>query len=234
MDRVVLMDRTDTKFMLSVSKLQYILPLLPGDYYILDINGIRQSRYETLYYDSPDFIFYQRHHSGKKNRLKIRKRSYIDSNLTFLEVKFKSNKDRTIKNRIQLSAIYEALDQQSHDFIRSKSAFCENLVPTVWNTFTRITLVSKSFSERITIDIDLVFRNHSVTVGLPNVAIIEVKQSRFSRNSPIMSILKKSMVRPEGISKYCLGVALLKKNIKINAFKTKLKKIKKIEDGMAA
>jgi hypothetical protein len=74
MDGVALMNRTDTKFMLSIIELEEILALLSDKYHVLEINGLRKNSYETLYYDTADFLFYRRHHSGKKNRYKIRKR----------------------------------------------------------------------------------------------------------------------------------------------------------------
>lgn len=234
MDSVELMNRTDTKFMLSRSDLGQILSGLSDDYRVLEINGIRQSQYETLYYDTPEFLFYKRHHSGKKNRYKIRKRSYVDSHLTFLEVKFKSNKDRTIKERTKLPLIAEELDTSQVDFIKDKSEIEFELVPKLWNQFRRITLVNKNSPERLTIDCDLVFKTDHTSAHFPELVIAEVKQEKQNRHSPFMVELKKRRIRPESISKYCLGVALLIPGIKTNNFKEKILKIKKIQNGLAA
>ena len=48
MDRVRLMDRTDTKFVFTFSRLESILQAVKDDYYILDVNGNKISRYESL------------------------------------------------------------------------------------------------------------------------------------------------------------------------------------------
>jgi hypothetical protein len=234
MDSVELMNRTDTKFMMSRAELDEILSGLSEHYRVLEINGIRQSRYETLYYDTEDFLFFRRHHSGKKNRYKIRKRSYVDSNLTYLEVKYKSNKDKTIKERTKLPGISEELEQQSKDFILAESHIEEELVPKIWNNFKRITLVNKSMPERLTIDCDLSFHNNDEQVDIPDLVIAEVKQERQNRHSPFMIELKKRRIRPDSISKYCLGVTMVIPGIKSNNFKQKILKIKKIQDGLAA
>jgi hypothetical protein len=236
MDGVKLMNRSDTKFMFSLDTLESVLREIAPQYRVLEIAGVRQGRYETLYYDTPDFYFYRRHHSGKKNRYKVRKRSYVDSHLAFLEVKFKSNKDRTIKDRTKLADehIHESLEAESLDFIRNNAELELSLEPKMWNSFKRITLVNRFAPERLTIDCGLSFRHGEETVSLPNLVIAEVKQERRNRNSPVMAALKKRLIRPESISKYCLGVAMLVKSQKNNGFKEKLMNIRKIEHGMVA
>ena len=55
--------------------------------------------YKSLYYDTEDWKFYLDHHNGRVNRNKIRFREYVGSKLTFLEIKLKNNKGKTIKKR---------------------------------------------------------------------------------------------------------------------------------------
>jgi hypothetical protein len=45
-----------------------------------------------------------------------------------------------------------------------------------------------------------------------------------------LSALKKRLIRPESISKYCLGVALMTTE-KSNMFKEKIRRINKITNG---
>jgi hypothetical protein len=42
-----------------------------------------------LYFDTDSKRFYHDHHNGKVKRTKIRMRNYVESNLTFLEIKKK-------------------------------------------------------------------------------------------------------------------------------------------------
>jgi len=92
MNDVALLDRTDTKYVLPVATLQQIMPRLANAYYALVVNQQRRSQYQTLYFDSPEFTLYRRHHAGILDRYKVRAREYVDSQLAFLEVKHKTNK----------------------------------------------------------------------------------------------------------------------------------------------
>lgn len=232
MDGVELMNRMDTKFMLHERDLLHIVRHLPTDYRILEVNGLRGSHYETLYYDTPDFLFYRRHHSGKKNRLKIRKRSYVESGQTYLEVKFKSNKDRTIKDRTKVQGLALHLEERADAFITRETGLHYDLEPKLYNRFVRSTFVRTEGPERITIDTGLSFYMNDRHIELPGLVIIEVKQSRSGKRSPFMECIKKAHIRPESFSKYCLGAALLFPELKQNIFKEKIKKIQHITYGM--
>ena len=230
MDNVALMNRTDTKYLMSMSQLEDVLAEVAHHYRILDINGLRSNHYQSQYYDTPDFYFYRRHHSGKQNRLKIRKRMYVESNLTFLEVKFKSNKGRTEKDRTKLDGLTPDLSIENENYIHEMSHFEEHLEPKLMNLFERITLVDQSLPERITIDLNLSFVVEDHTVEIPDLVIIEAKQERQNRHSVFLQALKKRLIRPESMSKYCLGIALLTDQ-KSNMFKEKIRTIKSLTHG---
>lgn len=230
MDGVALMNRTDTKYLMSMGQLEDVLAEVAHHYRILDVNGLRSNHYQSQYYDTPDFYFYRRHHSGKQNRLKIRKRMYVESNLTFLEVKFKSNKGRTEKDRTKLDGLTPDLSLENENYIHEMSHFEEHLEPKLMNLFERITLVDQSLPERITIDLNLSFVVDNHTVEIPDLVIIEAKQERQNRHSVFLQALKKRLIRPESMSKYCLGIALLTDQ-KSNMFKEKIRTIKSLTHG---
>jgi hypothetical protein len=230
MDGVALMNRTDTKYLMSVEQLESVLQEVAHHYRILDIKGVRSNHYQSQYYDTADFYFYRRHHSGKQNRLKIRKRMYVESNLTFLEVKFKSNKGRTEKNRTKLDGLNSELSHENEEYIHETSHFEEHLEPKLMNLFERITLVDQNLPERITIDLNLSFVVDEHSVEIPDLVIIEAKQERQNRHSVFLQALKKRLIRPESMSKYCLGIALLTDQ-KSNMFKEKIRTIKSLTHG---
>jgi hypothetical protein len=230
MDSVALMNRTDTKYLLSFEQLTEVLEEVSGHYRILDIKGVRRNHYQSEYYDTPDFYFYKRHHSGKKNRLKIRKRRYVESDISFLEVKFKSNKGRTEKDRMKLAELNLELSPENIQYIHDTSHFEDQLEPKLMNTFERITLVDQALPERITIDCYLSFEMGENKLQIPDLVIIEAKQERQNRHSIFLSALKKRLIRPESMSKYCLGVALMTDQ-KSNMFKEKIRRIKKLTNG---
>lgn len=234
MDSVKLMNRVDTKFLLSAKEFQMILPELLHDYRILEVNGDRLSTYESVYFDHPEYRLYLDHHQGKQDRFKVRFRKYVESHLVFLEVKHKS-KGRTDKRRVVVDEIRDTLDNEDTDFIKSTGLNAEKLVPVLSNTFVRMTLVGKTTNERLTFDLDLAFEKDGEYIEMQDVVIAELKQERLNRNSPFYQHTKQHLIRPNRISKYCIGLikVLGKDNIKYNRFKKKLLKLDKLKDYAA-
>ena len=114
------------------------------------------------------------------------------------------------------------------DFLDCKIPFSpDELELKLFNTFQRITLTNQI--ERVTIDFELEFSNENGSIGyLPELAIVEVKQSKFSINSDVVKVLKKHQIRPCSFSKYCIGSTLVYPNLKSNRFKSKLLLINKL------
>lgn len=231
MDRVKLQNRTDTKYIFEASLLPKILADIQPFYSILEIKGLRTNSYQTLYYDTKNLTSYIQHHNGKTNRIKVRFRKYIESNLNYLEVKFKNNKSRTIKSRRKVADIETSLSLESNNFIEENSFYKKDeLVPSLWNQFTRLTLVHKTKEERVTIDLDLKFKrfDNNEEKNIPHIIIAEVKQPKFDIRSDFIQILKKHHIRKSKMSKYCVGTVLLNKDIKSNNFKERILKINKL------
>lgn len=231
MDRVKLMNRTDTKFTFNISKLPTIFEEAKKHYYVLEISGSRAMDYETKYFDTKDFEMYRIHQSGKLNRYKVRRREYLISGINFLEVKFKTNKGRTVKKRVKKPKGQEHFDPDSAEFLSNVSPYTPvDLEEKLTNMFTRYTLVHKTEAERITIDLNLGFKNETKKISLPFLVIAEVKQEGFSMNAQFIRILKKHRIYKRGMSKYCIGTTLLNKHLKHNNFKPKLLNLNKISN----
>lgn len=228
MDDVSLMNRSDTKFILPISEVLEILSSVSDKYQVLEVNNNRLMTYKSLYYDTPEHAFYQWHHNGKINRIKVRIRNYVESNLHFLEVKRKNGKGMTKKSRIQIRGFEKKLTESSKNFITEVTNKDFQLSPILENKFNRITLVSKTFKERATIDFNLNFLNGNDQKNYENLAIIEIKQESVNRNSPVYKALKIRHILPNSISKYCLGMVSLYNDIKHNSFKGKLLQIQKL------
>lgn len=229
MDGVKLMDRTDTKFTFSIKQLAEILEEIKSNYRILVVQEKRMSRYETLYYDTESLNLYGRHHNGELNRYKIRHRTYVESNIGFLEVKFKNNKGRTLKERIKKSETPKSdWDKDCQDFLVTKLPFSPySLVPVIWVNYSRITLVNRYSAERLTIDLHLEFKTEQTAKLMEGLVIAEVKQEK-RKPSPFLDVMKKKHIREGSISKYCMGIALCYNTVKKNNFKQKLLSLKYI------
>ena len=229
MDKVTLMNRIDLKYWINSKHLPFLLESIQEEYYILTIDGEKLLPYSTTYYDTPNDAMYISHHNGKLNRFKIRHRTYVSSKISFLEIKFKNNKGRTIKTRISSNS--EDLNQfksQDKEFIQNNSPYSVNdLHISLQNNFQRITLVNKNFAERCTIDLNLQFIDSEKTLELENIAIIEIKTDGKATNSLLAKTLRDLRIKQTGFSKYCIGRSYTDTELKQNNFKRKIRSIEK-------
>jgi hypothetical protein len=182
-----------------------------------------------VYYDTEELEFYKAHLAGKSNRLKVRIRNYVDSKISFIEVKKKNNKGRTTKSRREFEGEFPlVLDKKEAVYVKENGY--ENgstLIATLAVFYKRITLVSKKLNERVTIDLDLRFADKNNSKHYEDVCIIEVKQ--FQKTiSPIFERLNTIRNLKEPIGKYCLGLLSLRPTLPHNLFKTKLYNLHKI------
>ena len=225
MGKVRLMNRLDTKYVVSLPVLAEILKCALPDYRIQEIKGQRCPLYHTTYLETQDYAMYLAHHNGKKRREKIRVRTYEVSGISFLEVKNKTNKGRTKIERIQVEGISSLHTEDAEDFLRAYAWYdLSELRFFLENSFGRITLVNHAMTERVTIDLNLYF--HNLQTGcdsnLSRLAVIELKRNG-RMESPMADIMCGLRVKPCGFSKYCIGTALTSDfYLKKNRFKAKL------------
>ena len=233
LDEVSLLNRVDTKYIFNISRLPDLLKCLQAHYRVLEVNVIRICGYDSLYFDTSDHKFYLAHHNKKGNRYKLRQRHYQSTDLSFLEVKFKTNKKRTIKYRFKRSEITDLLNVEDVNALSQSTGMdADGLQPMLWVFFKRMTFANRQMDERLTLDFNLHFKSmEGKTIGCPDYAIAEVKQSRSNGNSAVRRCLKRMRIPPSRISKYCLGSVMLFGNeIKHNRFKAKLRKLQKIKE----
>ncbi|MCE5348226.1 MAG: polyphosphate polymerase domain-containing protein [Bacteroidales bacterium] len=233
MDNVRLMNRTDTKYVLSVKRLPEILNRMDGMYKALMINSNRIFSYATTYLDTSDFLFFNQHVTGKLERNKVRYRKYENTGTTYLEVKKKTNKNRTIKWRIENNLTSgNGCDERAYSFINEYIPQKPLVLkPVLKSNFKRITFVGPEIAERITIDYDLSFSDTNGNMAkYPFIAVVELKRQGFSYSSPVASILKDYLIHPTGFSKYCVGAAIFYDLPRKNILKQKQLLLNKIED----
>lgn len=221
-----LLNRVETKYVFHEQTLDIILAALLDSYRVLEVNGNRLNHYRTLYYDTPDFALYHRHHAGGRNRYKVRGRSYLDSDTSFLEVKRKVKENRTIKSRVRTAGLAEQLTPPMDGFVQAHlPPGSPRLEPKLWNEYTRITLVGLGEPERVTIDLNLRVRVGDQTIIWPGVVVAEVKTGGNDHDSVFKQLMKARGMRATSFSKYCIGVSMLYPEIKHNRFKPKLRMI---------
>lgn len=245
---VKLMNRTDTKYVVTLGKLLELLEVAQADYYVqTNEDGERVAGYHTVYLDTPDHQMYTRHEVGHKPRQKVRMRTYLDTGEAFLEIKHKNNHGRTGKKRIKMlvpndAAEANVLVPQVLGKLRQSPLFAhvdgqvepaqlgpDSLMPQLENFFDRITLVNHAMTERLTIDLNLRFNNFETSqqADIGHLAIIELKRDGH-HPSPMHDLLIRMHVHPGGFSKYCIGQTMTNPALRNNNFKEKLTWIKKL------
>jgi hypothetical protein len=232
MDDVSLMNRIETKYVFSANKLPDLLNHLSNSYRILDIDMMRIFPYQTTYLDTSDLLFFTQQLRGKLNRHKVRYRRYESTGLSFLEIKKRTNKNRTIKWRIESWLNPDSPDDNAATFFKEYLPYdYHELNPVLINQFNRITLVGTNAKERVTFDYNISFTSFRGRITeLPFLAIAELKRDKESGKSPFGIIMKQYGLRPNRFSKYCIGSALTTDIIRKNSIKPNLLLINKIRN----
>jgi hypothetical protein len=224
--------RRDNKYVIERPVMKDALAAFAEHFDVLEIDGRRSFTYDTCYFDSPEFECYRDHHRGRRQRIKVRIRNYLESNLCFVEVKLKDKRGETIKKRLAHDpACARELDDRAMDFVQSchrrlyKRDFPHALRRAIDMRYNRVTLVAKDGGERMTIDNKLRFMNGNSTqlVG-DDTFIVETKSS--NGNGIADKVLRSLHRHPsKHCSKYCTATAVLNVDVKSNNFRTVMRKL---------
>jgi hypothetical protein len=230
-DSVQFLNRYDTKYIFSIQKLPEILWLAAGKYRILEINRHRNFIYHNTYLDTGDFYFFYQQAKRRPQRFKVRYRTYESTDTSYLEIKQKSRKGKTIKWRIESRFANGCCDGKAMNFLKK---FLPNvylqLRPVLMNRFSRIILASIETQERITIDHTISFNEMNFrSISLPYLAIAELKKEDLTCRSQFGQLMRNFNIRPAGFSKYCIGNILLRDMPWKNSFKPGYLMLNKIE-----
>jgi hypothetical protein len=211
---IALLKRFDSKFVVPSSWIPFILSGLESECQLLKTCGTLHTLYDNIYFDDPANICLEDHLRGKGHRFKVRLRRYSSTSLVFLEVKERLHNGRTVKHRLQRSgdSFHPDLSASEQDFIAKILPHMRPLIPSLISSFDRITLANFTRGERITIDRDLKFEDTAGrTSSLEGLSIIELKQPRKSRNTPLHDLLRSHpdrrgmLGRSMGVSKYAVA-----------------------------
>ena len=232
MSSIRLMKRMDQKFVTDANTLICLLALLHEDYFCQEVKGLRITSYRTVYWDElTEHLLYHTHETGRLPRMKVMARTYVESKLSFLEIKKKNNHGKTRKKRIEVPSIQAVAEEGvGEEFLNEQTGLSfANLAPAVGNRFQRITLVNRAKTERLTIDFNLHFDNFETQrrAALENVAVIELKRDGRVA-SPVLDHLRLLRIKPSGFSKYCIGSALTNDALRQNIIKEKIHTIQRI------
>ena len=213
-----LQTRTDRKYVVGPEVFARLVDELGAGLGVLDIGGVRSFRYESVYFDTPALDSYLGAAHSRRRRFKVRTRSYLDSGDCMLEVKTRSGRGETVKARMA----YDIGDRSSIDaaglaFVRAHASLPAGatLAPVLMTAYLRSTLVDLDTGSRLTCDRALECSSPAgPSVSLGDELLVETK----SAGAPTAAdrFLWRAGVRPEAISKFCVGMAALDPSLPAN------------------
>ncbi|XPP27286.1 MAG: polyphosphate polymerase domain-containing protein [Leucobacter sp.] len=217
-----LLTRVDRKYLVPMDIAVSALDRLDPATRVLEIDGLRDFGYDTVYFDTADRLSYRLTAQRRRRRFKLRTRSYLDTGTSFLELKTKSGRGATVKDRIPYdpadrariteaggSYIAELLGRHGHE-----PGLVGELRPCLVSRYRRATLLVPG-GTRVTVDTGLSWTEPGGdSLELPHHAIIETKSAssagEFDRR------LWRLGHRPSGISKFGTGTAALRPELPNN------------------
>jgi len=228
-ERAGLLTRMDRKYLLPAADLPAVLAGLPGDVRVLDIDRQRRFTYRSAYFDTPGLDSYFAAARRRRRRFKLRIRSYVDSDLHFLEVKTRGPRGTTVKQRFPYAGDGARLGPESqHLAVETLAAagvradgFLFDLALTT--RYERTTLFIPSSGSRVTVDQRLTWTlPGGKTLAAPDSVIVETKSIRAT--SPADRLLWSLAHRPCSMSKYATGLAALRPDLPANRWCPVLKR----------
>ncbi len=210
-----MLKRIDNKYVVDQKQLRSVLQKLKPNFSILTIDGRHIFSYESCYFDDDGRCF-KEHQQGRRQRFKVRTRRYVESDMAFFEVKMKGKRGETDKSRQACDHFYSfemnSGEQQMIADLYERTygkVFHYRLAPALHVSYRRLTLVSVSGNERITIDLNLHFETPSgkdVFIG-DDFVIVETK-TVDGRGKADWALKRQHIRSVSGCSKYCIGMAL--------------------------
>jgi hypothetical protein len=223
--RAALQTRADNKYFVPWSVFTDFMEALQPNHAMMEIDGQRAFTYDTQYFDTPDLANYWSHVQKRRKRFKCRSRRYVDNGQHFFEIKLKSGRGETVKHKITYSeADWGAVTPTAASFVEEclrtsyGMVLVEPLVPTLRTLYQRITLAALDSTERITCDFNLAFGAENRWQGrmAPDFVLVETKSARGRGRAD--QILWRLGARPTSGSKYCLGLSLVRPELRSNPF----------------
>lgn len=210
-ERASLQTRFDRKYVIPENSIDVLLRGLEPGSRVLQIGAERDFAYESVYFDTDDLTSYLGAARRRRRRFKVRTRTYVDSDLCWVEVKTRGPRGSTVKTRLP----YDPSDrstltdegQRFADEVLDGSP--DGLTPTLTSRYRRSTLYLPATDSRTTIDTGLVWTltRTGATRAVDGLAVVETKTG--STPSSTDRLLWRYGHRPVRISKYGTGMAAL-------------------------
>lgn len=217
-----LQTRVDRKYVLATGTARRLLATCATDMRVLEMDGNRSFAYDSVYFDTAALDSYLLAARGRRRRYKIRTRTYVDSAVSFLEVKTEGARESTVKERIPYRLEDRSrLTAEGLGYVRETLAAAVGTVPggalgpVLETRYHRTTFYLPSSGSRATIDTAVTWQQPGLDPWvLDDAVILETKSG--STAGPLDRHLWAAGIRPSRISKFATGMAALRPDLPAN------------------
>lgn len=222
-----LQSRVDRKYLVTPAQFDLMVQARSDSLRVLEIDGLRDFRYESHYFDTADFASYHQAATGRRSRYKVRTRTYVDSAECMLEVKTAGRRGETVKERMPYPVEHrERLEPQAESFVAQHVGLyggTRSLAQVLRTRYARMTLVDPDEGTRVTCDARLTCSApNGVRVAMDSHVLVEVKS--LGSVTAVDRMLWSMGERPVPISKYCVGLAMVQPHLPANRWNRTLRR----------
>lgn len=221
-----LQTRVDRKYLVPLHVFEQLIEMVGSRLTALDIGGLRVFDYESIYFDTARLTAYRQHAHGRRRRFKVRTRAYLDSDECVLEVKTEGGRGQTVKERLPYTMEHRhVLNPDAQEFVTEHledSATVPALTEVVTTAYSRSTLVDPVGGNRMTCDVDMFFFDPVRECHGPSDSVL-IESKTIGAAAFTDAALWQLGQRPLAISKYCVGMALLRPELPANRWNRELR-----------
>jgi hypothetical protein len=227
-----LQTRAERKYLVPADVFMRFTAIMGDRFAALEMDGRRLFRYESVYFDTGGLAAYRQHAHGRRRRFKVRTRAYLDVADCVLEVKTEGGRGETIKERLPYGwTDRHQLTDQARRFALDRigdPATVQDLRPVITTTYRRATIVDPCSGSRVTFDVGLAFTLEAGVEqarrreGPGGLVLVESKTVGVAATAD--TVLWRLGQRPMPLSKYCIGMALMRPDLPANRWNRELRR----------
>ncbi|MGB3685880.1 MAG: polyphosphate polymerase domain-containing protein [Ornithinimicrobium sp.] len=213
-----LQTRIDRKYLVDDATLGGLLAGVDPGHRVLEIDGERAFTYHSTYFDTADLDLFRAAVQGRRQRFKVRTRTYGEAGPCFLEVKMKGRRGTSVKTRIDYCRhARDTITTTGDDFvgqITGRRDLAAALRPVLSTDYLRSTLINPATHTRLTFDRGLTCTDVEGHYAGLDAIVVETKSTRAP--SAADEWLWRHRIRPTKISKFCTGLATIRPDLPSN------------------
>lgn len=237
-EQAQLLTRVDRKYVLPIEVVSKLLIAMGESAQVLQIESNIAHLYKSTYFDTPELVSYHSAAFGRRRRFKVRARTYVDTGLSFIEVKTKGANKQTVKERVAYAPKESTLSLQAVKYVDSilrasniDSVNAAELQPVLTTEYKRTTLLLPLEGARATVDFNLrIEAAGEKALEFTDLAVVETKSG--STPSSVDRLIWTMGYRESKISKFGTGMAALYPDLPSNKWHRVLTKDLKIKESI--